>query len=122
MNNTSTAPTVNATSYEERRGRATAEMNRKAAQEFAEALSSLLYDVLCQVEPTPLWDWRATRIARELDRRGVLSREGGSWSGVTVRRLIQRLPHVSEAALQFWGAKIKARHAAAFGSNAGLGK
>ena len=85
-------------------GKVLAEQHRKEADAFAKKLRPCLFEVVVHCGP------RSTRIAKELNMRGVPARNGGRWYPATVDRLLKRLgPSFLSKARQAWGAKLDAQ-------------
>ena len=68
-----------------RNGARLAEQNRAEADRFAMELRPLILEVMLSGHRRP------TRLARELNRRGVTTRKGNKWYPVTAQRLVGRL-------------------------------
>ncbi len=68
-----------------RNGARLAETNRNEADGFAMELRPLILELMLSGHRRP------TRLARELNRRGVTTRNGSKWYPVTVQRLVRRL-------------------------------
>ena len=67
-----------------------AQHNRSAADQFAESLRPLIFELMLTPRRGPV------RLARELNWRGVPARYGGKWHPATVDRLLKRLPGLKE--------------------------
>lgn len=93
-----------------------AERNRKEADRFAMELRPLVLELMLSGHRRP------TRLARELNRRGVTTRNGSKWYPVTVQRLVRRLhpslgeeyAEADEAQQQEFWTKLQAEDPAAF--------
>lgn len=68
-----------------RNGARLAAQNRKEAVRFAMELRPLILELMLSGHRRP------TRLARELNQRGVTTRNGARWYTVTVQRLVGRL-------------------------------
>jgi hypothetical protein len=67
-----------------------AQHNCSAADQFAESLHPLIFELMLTPRRGPV------RLARELNRQGVPARYGGKWHPATVDRLLKRLPGLKE--------------------------
>ncbi len=73
-------------------GESLAAGNREQARLFAESLRDLIFDLMLNHRCS-----RTAALSRELNRRGVKTRNGGDWYPATVRRLKRYLePSLSE--------------------------
>jgi hypothetical protein len=66
-----------------------AKTNREQADTFAASLKGMIADIKADGYKT------VRAIATELNRRGVLSARGGTWSAKTTHRLLNRLVRVA---------------------------
>jgi hypothetical protein len=82
-------------------GKGCAAENAKTANEFAISLKDIVFEVLVSIKRP----YRPTVVARELNRRGIATRNGGLWHPTTARRLLNRLPDVVKAASDAASAK-----------------